>query len=192
MSNMEQENFAQLLIDSFARWYDVYENGGSDPFHCDGIILKLIRNHILHYRRKIEETMSREDYPKEYYFPLPPEVDNNYMAKPDEIRCSARRSLKIYREDRNYIFLLSRYCYLTKDDKKNTRIGAALGYCANLEYAIATDDLVTMRRHRDPEHYLSSFSDCAAKVMKIEPERLKPYQMDFLSNLSRGSGGRGR
>lgn len=186
MSNMEQENFAQLLKDSYARWRYVYENGGDDPSFADGVNLKLIRNHILHYKRKIEETMPPESYPEEYCLPPPPEVSNDYMAKPDEIRRLARQSLKAYQKDKNYIFLLVRYCFLAKDDKSTTHIDVVLNYCASLEFAIATDDLVTMRRHGNPEQYLSSFKSCAESVSKIEPQKLKPYQLGLLNS------GRGR
>ncbi|MDR2744544.1 MAG: hypothetical protein LBB66_05040 [Desulfovibrio sp.] len=188
----KQENFVQNLINALARWQDVYENGGCDPFYSDGQNLRLIRNHILHYKRKIEETVPKESYPPEYFLPLPPVVDIDYMAKPDEIRRQAQLSLKLYKEDKNYIFLLARYNFLSRHDKESTEIEAVLNYCANLEHAVAADDLVTMRRHRNPELYLSSFRTCAARVIKIEPENLKPYQMSFLSGIPRGGSGRGR
>jgi hypothetical protein len=180
MSNTEQENFAQLLKDSFARWHDIFENGCNDPYWSDGVNLKLIRNHILHYKRKIGETMPRESYPEEYYLPPPPEVENSYMAKPDEIRYRARQSLQVYKEDENYKFLLLRYHFLSKDDKKTTQIALFLQDCTSLEFAIALDDLVTMRRHGNPERCLSSFKSCADSVRKIEPQRLKPYQLGLL------------
>jgi hypothetical protein len=188
----KQENFVRDLINALARWQDVYENGGCDPFYSDGQNLRLIRNHILHYKRKIEETVPKESYPPEYFQPLPPVVDIGYMAKPDEIRRLAQLSLKVYQEDKNYLFLLARYNYLSRKDKDSTMIDVVLHYCANLEHAIAVDDLVTMRRHRNPERILSSFSACAARVSKIEPERLKPYQMSLLSGIPRGDSGRGR
>lgn len=39
-----------------------------------------------------------------------------------------------------------------------------LGYVSWLKESIAGDDLVEMRRHREPERYLESFQNCADKV----------------------------
>ena len=43
-------------------------------------------------------------------------------------------------------------------------VGAVLGYVAGLQKSIAQDNLVEMRRHREPERYLESFRDCAERV----------------------------
>ena len=45
--------------------------------------MNLTRNHILSYKREIREICEENSIPlpEEYYFPTPPEIDNNYMAK---------------------------------------------------------------------------------------------------------------
>ena len=44
--------------------------------------MNLTRNHILSYKREIREIYEENSIPlpEEYYFPTPPEIDNNYMA----------------------------------------------------------------------------------------------------------------
>lgn len=63
-------------------WKDTNEYGCHDPFWPDGCNMNLVRNHIIYYRRKIEELCRIHDVrlPSEYYLPVPPEVDNEYMA----------------------------------------------------------------------------------------------------------------
>ena len=63
-------------------WKRINEKGCNDPFWPDGCNLNLTRNHILYYRRKIEELcqVTGTVLPEEYFLPVPPEVDNHYMA----------------------------------------------------------------------------------------------------------------
>ena len=44
--------------------------------------MNLARNHIIYYKRCINEICSKEciPLPEEHYIPTPPPVDNNYMA----------------------------------------------------------------------------------------------------------------
>ena len=49
--------------------------------------------------------MSPEDYPEIYYKEIPPEVDQNYMARSDEIRAGAKVSLARYKSDPNYQYI---------------------------------------------------------------------------------------
>ncbi len=53
--------------------------------------MNLVRNHIMYYKGKIEETLP--PYPEIYHREIPPEVDMDYIARPDEIRENAKISL---------------------------------------------------------------------------------------------------
>lgn len=70
------------LIHEFAIWEHLRTQGGQDPFWPDGTNMNLTRNHIISYKRDIEELCSKEGFtlPEEYYFPTPSEVDKEYMA----------------------------------------------------------------------------------------------------------------
>ena len=159
-----QENPLVELEKAYAQWQRLYENGGSDPFWPDGCNLNLVRNHIIYFKGQIEENCPLYMTDELYQRDLPPEVDQNYMANPDKIREQARRSLQAYQADPNYQYLLRHGNRLTQKQSKELCVGAVLGYAASLRDSIARDDLVEMRRHREPERYLESFQDCADKV----------------------------
>ena len=116
------ERLTEDCLDSFTRWDYLYHNGGQDPFWADGTNLNLVRNHIIYYKREIQELCETEGIfkPDVFYRELPPEVDDNYMAKSEQIRQEA-------------VSILSR---LTESNEYN-----------RLRTAIEHDDLLTMRRY---------------------------------------------
>ena len=52
----QQEDYAAELQKSFERWEHINVNGGNDPTWSDGCNMNLVHNHILNYKRKIEES----------------------------------------------------------------------------------------------------------------------------------------
>jgi hypothetical protein len=173
----KQEDYAAQLAQSFEQWQDIYENGCGDPFWADGVNLNLVRNHIFYFKRMIRESMTPEAYPEVYHRPEPPLVEYEYVVQADAIRRDAGIALELYRKDAGYQFLQRRHEHISPRDREGMSIDAVLGYCAGLEDAIARDDLVTMRRHRNAERYLASFAECAAKVRDIDPQRLQAAQL---------------
>lgn len=95
-------------LERYQHWQKLYEDGGSDPFYTDGVNLALVRNHIIYYKKQMEEACLALacDLPDVYFRTLPPEVPEGYMAKPDEIRQAARETLAAYEKDENYLALL--------------------------------------------------------------------------------------
>lgn len=166
-NNKQKENPAEQLIERFARWDFLYENGGSDPCWPDGVNLNLVSNHIRYYKQRIEEEYPDGSYPEIYSRPTPPEVDNNYMAKPDEIRMAARKSLEIYKADEDYRYILSHISLLGAKDQKRLCAGNVLGYVSHLEDCIQKDDLVYQRLHGNADRYLDSFKGCAKQIREL-------------------------
>lgn len=70
------------IISERHHWEHINEYGCNDPFWPDGCNMNLTRNHILAYRREIEEMCVETGLPlpEEYYHKIPPVVDDNYMA----------------------------------------------------------------------------------------------------------------
>lgn len=165
-----QEDYAQNLKASFDRWQYLYEYGCNDPSWEDGVNLNLVRNHIIYYKRCIEDTMKPESYPEIYYRAIPPEVPNNYVAGANEIREKAKASLSLYYANKDYKFLTQRIDRLSPADEKRYCVRNVINYAKSLDLAIENDDLVTMRRHQNPETYLSSFTSCAEKFKNIKPK----------------------
>jgi len=177
-----QEDYGKQLNDSFARWEHYYINGGQDPFWPDGTNLNLIRNHIIYYKHMIEDSMQPDDYPEIYYRDTPTEVPDDYMARADEIREVAKDALGRYLTDPDYQFLCRRIDSLEPKQAKQISIVNVIGYAKGLEKAIQDDDLITMRRHRNPDSYIEDFSSCAERVRSIEPpenEQLSLFDMMY-------------
>ena len=76
------KEYCQCIRREIEHWKDINQNGCNDPFWPDGCNMNLTRNHILYYQRKIAEICIEKHlpYPEAYYFSVPPEVDNFYMA----------------------------------------------------------------------------------------------------------------
>ena len=74
------------IIETMERWKCINENGCNDPFWADGWNMNLLRNHIIYYKGGIAQICeeNRLPLPEEYYLPLPPKVDGEYMAKLDQ------------------------------------------------------------------------------------------------------------
>lgn len=175
-----KELLGKQLRDYYTQWNFLKEEGGSDPFWADGANMNLVRNHILWTRKQCEEFLSEEDYPEEYYLDLPPEVDANYMANEAELRESARDSLKVYRSSEAYQYLLKNAGMADPALQKEICLKPVLNYISGLETAINTNDLVTMRRHRDPSGYLESIERCARMLKEgLAAKKTEPIQLSF-------------
>jgi len=132
-------------------------------------------------QRKNEiEKMCKEDgieYPEGYNIPTPPQVAGNYMAEPEKIREDAKNSLALYEKDENYHFLLKIEPELSEKEKDTTCIKNVIGYVSGLRDYIETDDLLGMRRHRNPEWRMDSFKNCRERVEKLRKPKEKPAQL---------------
>lgn len=161
-------DYAAALENSFARWDFIHEHGCSDPFWADGVNMNLVRNHIMYYKQKLSEEATLFLLPEAYYREVPPEVDNNFMARPEEIRQNAVRSMQIIDEDENLKFVREQSVHLTEKQLKQLCIPAILSYAENLRRAISEDDLLTMRRYENLNGYLESFKSAAQKLRSPE------------------------
>ena len=169
----KQEDYGLKLQESYDNWAHVYEHGCSDPFWEDGVNLGLIKSHVIYYRNKIEETMPPENYPAAYFKELPPEVDQRYMARPDEIRAAANAARARYMTDPNYQYILRHYNDFTPKTRDRLCLDSVIGYAMGLEKFIEQDRLVDMRRHEHCERYLESFEDCARSMQAAPPEAVQ-------------------
>lgn len=155
----ERAEAEQSLKDSFDKWEHLYRYGGSDPFWTDGVNMELVRKHIINSKRKCREL---DFFPEIYYRETPPEVPRDYMARAQEIRENAKRSLGTYKADRNFLWLVKNKP--NGKTAKDVHYDNVLGYVHCLEDAIQKDDLIAMRRHSDPKTYKESFRRCREKI----------------------------
>lgn len=169
----QQTDYAAALEQAYERWDFLREHGGSDPFWPDGVSMNLVRNHIIYYKNQLakqEDTLF--GLPDAYYKETPPETDCNYMARPDDIREDARKAMERIDADENLKFICEQSPSLSPQQLKQWCIPAIINYAENLRRAIAEDDLVIMRRYRNPERFLESFESAALKIR--DPESTRP------------------
>ncbi len=173
MSKRNREiDYAAELERNYARWDEVCTNGGSDPFWSDGVNLELTRNHILYCKEQLaKQENSLFGLPDVYYRETPPEVDSDYMARPDEIRANARKAMGIIDADENLKFVREQFPSLSEQQRKRWCLSAIINYAENLRQAIAADDLLTMRLYEHLDRYLESFESTAIKIRNPESTR---------------------
>ena len=78
----ELKEICESILSERNHWNYINEYGCNDPFWPDGCNLNLTRNHIISYRKEIEMLCEEHELPlpEEYYYKIPPVVDDNYMA----------------------------------------------------------------------------------------------------------------
>ena len=162
--NIYKQSLDEQLKEEYDRWNRLYTFGGSDPNWSDGCNMQLVRNHIINIKKRMEEVGELTDT---YYRELPPEVDMDYMARVDEIRENAKKSLEAYKIHPDYLYLCDTISLLDKKQISDTYIQNVIGYARGLEKYIADDDLVAMRRQEHPESYIDGFIACRKRVEKI-------------------------
>lgn len=165
----------------FAHWKDLQENGGSDPTWADGCNMNLVRNQIIFTRQRIDQ-LATDDHREELYFrPIPPIVDNNYMARPAEIRDMAKATLAVLEADPNYQFLRKRVPRLDPKTVKQMGLNYTMSIVPALRHAIEHDDLVAMRRYEKCSFYTECFEQRAQEVRDIKPP--ENQQLDMFTML---------
>jgi len=127
----------------------------------------LVRNHIIYHRMQLEETPTLFGFPEAYYREVPPEMEPGYVARAIEIRAAAKASLEAYRADPDYHFILSHQDNIPEKMRGKLSVDIVLGYVTGLEGAIAEDDLVAQRRHRNADPYHSDFISCAQRMREF-------------------------
>lgn len=161
------EYLSKELMDNFYRWHRLKSFGGDDPFWTDGYNMQLVRNHIISDKCQIKQICDDHNLPlpPEYNVQTPPEVPFDYMSCRKDIINAAINSLRQYLNDENYQWLLK--CNLSDKMKKQVYYDTIINYPKGLETAINDDDLVVMRRHKNPTRYLESFAECRKKIEEL-------------------------
>jgi hypothetical protein len=155
-------NYCTKIEEFWKKWMDIHENGNDkDGANTDGFNLNILRDGIKNCIEKLKEY--GEDTSN---LVLPPEIDPNYIAHPNTIRKDAQKALVIYKKDKNLQFLLHVFG-LTKKEKEKTGYNKVINDYHELEKAIATDDLITMRHKSRVKAYLFQFKEVAADLRKM-------------------------
>ena len=162
-----KEELGEKIAKEFEHWKDVYKNGCGDPFWEDGTNLNLIRNHILIAKRECEKELQPDDFPEQYHWETPKQVDNKYMARKKEIKANAQKALAVYEQDPDYLWLKEHIGRMSEQQIKETLIRNVVNYPEALRFFIDTGRYVDMRRHEKPERYIDAFKRCRERVEPI-------------------------
>lgn len=176
-------DYGAVLENLYKRWEHLYEHGVSDPFWSDGVNANMIKNQIIYCKNKIENENLLFLLPDVYYRDIPPELPNDYMARPDEIRENARKAMAIIDANEDLKFVREQSKNLSEKELKRLCIPAIIGYAENIRRAIADGDLLTMRRYECPDRYLDSFRSAAERIRSLRfsenvNERLSDYEAE--------------
>lgn len=73
---------ASAIRREIKHWCYLWEYGGQDPHWPDGTNMNLTRNHVIYGKQRLEALCDEAgiDLPEEYYLPIPPKVQDGYMA----------------------------------------------------------------------------------------------------------------
>lgn len=164
------KSLAEELEKEYARWDELLTNGGSDPTWSDGVNMNLVQGRIVADRRRLLEMCGDGEKPAILIREEPPRMSSDYMAKADEIREAARKSLEIYKSNPTYQWCKAQMGPIPAKILKNSLIPNMLSYVSSLEEYIEKGDLVAMRRHRNPERYIDSFDTCKREIEKLLPQ----------------------
>ena len=171
------------LESDYARWDELFTNGGSDPTWSDGVNMNLVQGRIVANRRHLLEMCGDGERPAILNREEPPRVSNDYMARADEIREAAKKSLDIYQSDPTYQWCIEQVKRISDKMLKNSLIPNLLSYVTALEGYIENDDLVGMRRHRDPNRYMDNSERCKREIEKLLPQIEQNQQIDDIFNM---------
>ena len=167
----EEIDLETALKERFDRWDDIYKNGANDPFWPDGVNLDFVRNHILYYKSEIEKNIKNGEYPEIYYRDVPPKIDSAYMARADEIRVNAEKTLKEFESSKNLSYLRRKIYAVDKSCKELNHAKYLVESSDVLSDAIQNDDLITMRRYENIDAIIAEINNCAEKLREYIPSK---------------------
>lgn len=174
---MNQISYKIKLEKDYKHWQNVYKNGCNDPSWTDGMNLNLIRNHIIHDKRQLKETLDENELPELYYKDLPPEVDYDYMAKPVEILETAIRYYSECTSLEEWNILENAFDFLDRKDSKQQSMRFLVARIRSLKNAIESKNYVIMRRFKDLTKDIENIKRYAEELKNMEFNHLEQMNL---------------
>ena len=117
----------------------------------------------------MEKQIEDGRYPDIYYRETPPDIEGTYMARADEIRKNAKRSLEILSENKDMEYIKRKAVTVEKSFAEKTSARSLINSLTMLSDAVENDDLVVMRRYENVDTLLSAINVCAEKLREYVP-----------------------
>lgn len=160
------QGYDERLQELYDRWNLWRQTGALEAEMSDGIYLNNLRKGIEAFLRQIEKVLPEESYPECYYSPLPPVMNDSYMANGAGIKEAARQALESYRKNPDYQWLLEHYCELQSDDRETGEAYRLFCHEEVLEQAIKNGDLLRMKRESCQEGLAVALALCRKRMEK--------------------------
>lgn len=159
-------DYEEKLQELYDRWNLWRQTGAPEAELPDGAYLNNLRKGIEAFLRQIERALPEEHYPECFYSPLPPLMDESYMANGDAIREAARRALESYRKNPDYQWLKEHYYELQNDDREAGETYRLFCHEEVLVQAIEEDDLLRMKQESCQEGLAAALALCRKRMEK--------------------------
>lgn len=160
------QGYEEKLQELYDRWNLWRQNGTLEAELTDGMYLNNLRQGIESFLKQIERALPEEQYPECYYSPLPPVMDESYMANGDAIRNAAKRALDSYRKNSDYQWLMEHYYDLPNDDREVGEVYRLFCHEGVLEQAMKEDDLLRMKQKSCQEGLAAALGLCRKRMEK--------------------------
>ena len=160
------KDYEERLQELYDRWNLWRQTGALESELSDGVYLNTLRKGIETFLKQIEKALPEEHYPECYYSPLPPVMDESYMANGDAIKEMAKQALDSYRKNPDYQWLLEHYCELQSEDRETGEAYRLFCHEEVLEQAIREGDLLKMKRESCQEGLAMALALCRKRMEK--------------------------
>lgn len=150
----------------FDRWLLWKEQGAPGSEATDGEYLNRLRVGLERLRQKMEEHSSEEDYPENYYAPLPPKMEESYMANEEQMKQQAKEIRNSYQGNPDYQWLVLHYPAMKKrkNDKDYENAGNLLSCVSRLKSVIDQGEALPIKREIRQRDLTMAFHLCRIRL----------------------------
>ncbi|MFR5631431.1 MAG: hypothetical protein ACLUFH_00345 [Monoglobales bacterium] len=179
-------DYDEKLQNMFDRWSNWKSNGCPEAEVADGVYLNRIRSGIQFVMQQIEDSLDEAIYPECYYAPIPPIMEEDYMANCGHIEHLAEEALRRYQMNGDCQWLLEHSGTLRNSDKEKSEAYRLLCHVDNLENALHSKDYLTMKRESQQVKILSDMAACRQRIQKKKLkgiERRKQKSQELIGQM---------
>ena len=185
------EELDHRMENLFDRWLLWKEQGAPGAAATDGEYLNRLRTGLERLRYRMEELVSDENYPENYYAPLPPEIPESYMANIEQIKQQAEKLWIVYQGNPDYQWLAIQHSAVKnhKNDKNYEIVEKVLSHVQRLKSAVEHGEPLAIKRELQQRDLQRTFYLCRiqlerreksnCKISTAEQKKSLEGQMDF-------------
>lgn len=167
------QEFDGILQELYDRWSLWKEQGAPVNEWTDGVCLNRIRRSMEQVLKQIERELPEEEYPENYYAPLPPLMDENYMAASSRIKDRASQALREYTGNLNYQWLAENIHRLKSNTKEYVEAHRLLYHVEILKRAIEEENFLDMKKESSLESLYDDLMRCRKQIQAKETAKKK-------------------